>query len=181
MSDQGIQIPAGTIVNGQPFVKYQELQKRIVELESQINAMATFPKSDPYKNFPDWIAPGKWVEDNFTEECRRISKVEYGFFYCDRFVKNDRLLKDTISSKTEIKYYKHYKPFTPPPCPELTYNSSEHLSDDKQWVIREGLGDTPVKAVLDSITCRRNRTETEELAIKQLTAVCEWLEKWGKK
>jgi hypothetical protein len=42
MSDQGIQVPAGTIVNGVPFVKYQELQKRIAELEMETASFLQF-------------------------------------------------------------------------------------------------------------------------------------------
>ena len=65
MSDQGIQIPEGTIVNGQPFVKYQELQKRIAELEAMLPIPSPREMLGVYKDenqIPDWIAPWKWGE-----------------------------------------------------------------------------------------------------------------------
>jgi len=128
-TNSGISAPKGTIVNGHPIECYSELRKRVAELEAmladgseQIKKMQEHPVPGVNQTMnppiPDWIAPGKWVTDG--NECRRISCIHDKLICCDRFVKNDKRQKDTISSKTHISsFLPYFEPFTPPLCPEL--------------------------------------------------------------
>ena len=114
--EQGIQIPAGTIVNGQPFEKYADLRTRIAELEEELKALK------PEPSIPDWIAPGKWVEMGTYRAL--IKKIDGDIVqYTKTIWLNSAMSEGITYGGTDklsdvILIAKH---FTTPPCPELPY------------------------------------------------------------
>jgi hypothetical protein len=151
--EQGIQIPAGTIVNGVPFVKYAELQKRIAELEEELKSLK------PEPSVPEWIAPGKWVEcDGKNRQIKQVT-TEYVYY------KNREY--------NSIEYVKNYaKPFTPPPMPELPEGFTIPLSFP--ILTYKGVTNT-----LDAWIPFAESAAWKKSIINQLKDLCDWREKWG--
>jgi len=194
-TNSGISAPKGTIVNGHPIECYSELRKRVAELEAmladgseQIKKMQEHPvpgvNQTMQPSIPDWIAPGKWVTDG--NECRRISCIHDKLICCDRFVKNDKRQKDTISSKTHISsFLPYFKPFTPPPCPELPKDfrwSKKRPSETEDWLVCEGIR-MPLAAWIAAAQAHPVLAEDEYYSLVDslpiLTAIRDWREKWG--
>ena len=177
MSEQGIQIPEGTIVNGQPFKKYKELQKRIAELEAELKPQVDAEKNTrrfkvgddvviqadttahnfpigseqriqgfygaAYKigglvvpdedlkfvdwslppSVPSWIAPGKWVENTVNNCVLKVKSID------DEWITFFPHQGESANRVAPICYVSNYKPFTPPPCPELPKGWSMRLID----------------------------------------------------
>lgn len=161
----GVIVPLeGTIINGHTIQEYEKIQNRIAELEQQIDAMATFPKSDPYApSVPDWIAPGKWIVFDGKDRHTKIKSVSPEYVYY------------TNGEYNSIEYVKRYaKPFAPPPCPELPYRFSETYKGK----ITFGNVHLPLESWIAAAKLT-DKADLINISLPQLEAIRDWREKWG--
>jgi len=157
MNEQGIQVPAGTIVNGLPFEKYQTLQKRIAELEEELKTLK------PEPSIPDWIAPGKWVKSKQSFNCYHVTKLVGDKVYYKKDDGEDWL------------YMQHCTPFTPPPCPELPMHWK--WFDDKFKKVQYLSNVMSFDAWLAAVNVDSNSFFTG--VPEKLQSIRDWREKWA--
>jgi hypothetical protein len=173
LGNQGIQVPAGTIVNGEPFKKYGELKKRIAELEEELKALK------PEPSIPDWIAPGKWVD--LTSAYALVDRIENGVIHYKKTVWINLKDPDTITYEGRDALHviiKHAKPFTPPPCPELPYPFEWSSYGD--WINRKSTR-MPLEAWIAAAQAHKKDDTLCDVrdSLPQFIAIRDHIEKWG--
>ena len=149
MSEQGIQIPDDTIVNGHPFKKYKELQERIAELETTIEILTKVCALPMPKPEADCVCL-ECVSCGETHKLYNLQTYEGGLHCAECLVKRIAELDAQLNIQN------------PPPCPELPYGFD--------WFGRGALEiNHPTKGSID------NWIE----ALDKIKSIRDHIEKWG--